>query len=151
MLEGFIDKALAPFVQPPAPVLDYGSGPRPALTEILNRCGYRAMAWDPFFAPGAERRSWPFDAVLMHEVLEHCFDPAAALMDAASILRPGGVLALSTLFRPGNPGTFMGWWYREDATHVSFFSREGLRCLAERAGFAELACDGKSSAAFRLA
>ncbi len=46
--------------------------------------------------PGAYADGRSFDAVSAFEILEHVYDPAVFLRDAAAQLRPGGVLILST-------------------------------------------------------
>jgi SAM-dependent methyltransferase len=149
MLESFIDGALSPFLRPPAAILDYGSGPEPAMAVLLDERGYSASSWDPIFMPNRDNRSGPFDGVILHEVLEHCFNPALTLRDAAAILSPGGILAVSTLFRPPRGEDFLTWWYREDVTHVSFYSIYCLSSICESAGFEPLWSDGRSNAVFR--
>jgi len=48
----------------------------------------------PFEASGFEEES--FDVVTMWDVIEHLHDPVSAVMEAWRILRPGGLLAIST-------------------------------------------------------
>jgi SAM-dependent methyltransferase len=149
-LSSFIDSFLSPFVAPGARILDYGSGPYPLLSRLLSERGYRATAWDPYFAAAPLGTNARFDAAVAHEVLEHCPRPLESLADIARRLVPGGILSLSTLYRPADAQAFLSWWYREDATHVSFFSRECLSLLCSRAGFSRVMDDGKGRAVFRL-
>lgn len=55
---------------------------------------YRHVAVETLAEAGEQ-----FDAVLALEVIEHVTDPASFVTAAASVLRPGGCLALSTLNR----------------------------------------------------
>lgn len=149
-LSAFIDSSIEPFAPPPASVLDYGSGPYPLLSRLLSGRGYRVAAFDPFFSPGLPGDGSPFDLVVAHEVIEHCFDPRAALERMAGHLHPSGILSLSTHFRPDGPRAFLSWWYRQDSTHVSFFSEPCLDLLCGRLGFERVWGDGGGRAAFRL-
>jgi len=82
-----------------------------------------------------------FDAVTMFEVIEHLREPRMLLAECRRILRPGGVLVLST----GNTASWtvaaMGsrWDYFDiarDGGHISFFNPQSLRRLAAGCGFA---------------
>ena len=56
---------------------------------------YRASTADALKAQGAG----PFDVVLNMEVIEHVADPAAFLIDTASLVAPGGMMVVATLNR----------------------------------------------------
>lgn len=77
------------------------------------------------------------DVVVMADVIEHLFDPAATLREIRRILAPGGRLLLLTpdvgslLARLAGPR----WWGLLD-DHYYYFSRQTLRRLLEREGFA---------------
>jgi predicted Zn finger-like uncharacterized protein len=81
-----------------------------------------------------------FDAVTLFEVIEHLKEPIALLRECHRILRPGGVLLLST----GNGESWTAdamkgrWDYfqiERDAGHVSFFNPRSITLLARRTGF----------------
>jgi SAM-dependent methyltransferase len=81
-----------------------------------------------------------FDAVSMFEVIEHLRAPLVLLRECRRILRPGGVMLLST----GNAASWTArvmkarWDYfqtEKDAGHISFFNPRSIALLAERAGF----------------
>jgi len=66
------------------------------------------------------------DIVLSSQVLEHVASPRAYLDEAHRLLKPGGLLFLST----------HGYWmYHPDPTDFWRWTREGLRKEIERAGF----------------
>ncbi len=56
---------------------------------------YRASTAEALKAQGAG----PFDVVLNMEVIEHVADPAAFLIDTASLVAPGGMMVVATLNR----------------------------------------------------
>lgn len=81
-----------------------------------------------------------FDALTMFEVIEHVNDAVALLLECRRILKPRGILCLST----GNARSWtvaaMGprWDYfqiEQDAGHISFFNPRSVRALAARTGF----------------
>jgi SAM-dependent methyltransferase len=78
-----------------------------------------------------------FDAVVLGEVLEHIEDDRSALAEAARVLRPEGVLALSV---PANPELFG----RSDvwAGHVRRYTRPELLAACTAAGFTVHRCLG---------
>jgi SAM-dependent methyltransferase len=91
----------------------------------------------------------PFDVILFGDVLEHLRDPLGTLVDAATVLGPGGRLVISVphvahvdvrmMLLQGN------WEYQDDGlldrTHLRWFTRESLRELLAGAGFVATAIE----------
>jgi SAM-dependent methyltransferase len=79
-----------------------------------------------------------FDVVTLWEVIEHLPDPEATLAEIRRILRPGGVLVLSTpdagsLAARLSGRRWLGW--RKVPEHLFFFDRVNLDRLLQKAGF----------------
>lgn len=76
-----------------------------------------------------------FDVVTAIEVLEHTLDPLAELRRMRRLLRPGGLLFMTT----GNAAPFADrlsrWSYVIPEVHVSFFEPSTLRFAFEQTGF----------------
>ncbi|MEZ5569596.1 MAG: class I SAM-dependent methyltransferase [Halioglobus sp.] len=111
---------------PAAQGLDFGCGPGPALARMLREAGCRVALYDPFYAPDARVLSRQYDFVAATEVVEHLYRPGHELARLWSLLKPGGWLACMTkLVR--NRKAFERWHYRNDPTHVCFFSEATWR------------------------
>lgn len=81
-----------------------------------------------------------FDVVVMTELIEHLLDPASFLVRAAQVLRPGGLLYLTTPHGRGLSGRALGatWSVLRPPDHLHLFSAASLRRSLERAGFADV-------------
>lgn len=130
-LQRFIEAGIVPFVPVGAAILDYGSGPTPALTELLTRRGYRAVPYDPFFSPRTTASDTQYQAVVALEVVEHFHSPGEELSRIVAALAKGGVLSVRTGVYDGT-GEFLSWWYRRDVTHVSFWTERTIEWIAGR-------------------
>jgi hypothetical protein len=103
--------------------LDFGSGPGPTLSVMLEEAGHSMEIYDSFYAPNARLLEQRYDFVTATEVAEHLRTPRIDLDSMWSCLTAGGQLGLMTkLARDGE--AFAAWHYKLDPTHVNFFSRE---------------------------
>ncbi len=119
---------------PGARGLDFGSGPAPALASLFTNAGFPCAAYDPYFAPDHTLLDDRYDFIACSEVIEHVYDPAAALAHFSRMLAGGGLLGIMTRFRDGTV-PFDTWWYRRDVTHVCFYSKATMEWIAGRFGW----------------
>ena len=92
----------------------------------------------------------PYDAVAMLDVIEHLRDPFAALRHAASLVRPGGLLALATVDAGSWVARLLGSrneLVRRAAVgeHLWFFTRDTLTAALDRAGFEAVRVDSQAT------
>lgn len=144
MLKQFLDTAVLPYVQPGGEALDYGCGPGPVLAGLLKEAGFDTNIYDIFFEPEKVFVGKTYDLITCTEVVEHLADPMETLMLLKSLLKPGGILAIMTMFHQGVEH-FKSWWYRRDATHISFFHPETFRTIAGELDFQILIMDDKNT------
>ncbi|WP_455381971.1 class I SAM-dependent methyltransferase [Salinispira pacifica] len=102
-------------------LLDYGSGPNPVLASILRARGFDVTLYDRCFAPDRSPLGGRYDIIILHEVAEHVAPAAALFRRLARLLPAGGELSVRTRLHPACDDRFLSWWYRSDATHVTFF------------------------------
>lgn len=109
--------------------LDFGSGPGPTLSVMLEEAGHCVALYDPFYAPGTPVFDRRYDFITATEVVEHLHRPGYELARLWGCLKPGGWLGVMTQLVIDREA-FARWRYKEDATHVVFFSKATFRWLA---------------------
>jgi hypothetical protein len=109
--------------------LDFGSGPGPTLSVMFEEAGHEMAIFDPFYAPDPSSLTRQYEFATASEVLEHLRRPAEDLHRLWSCVKPGGLLGIMTK-QARDQASFASWHYKNDRTHVSFFSRETLEWLA---------------------
>jgi hypothetical protein len=125
---------LAERLPPGAEGLDYGSGPGPTLSVMLEERGFAVRLYDPFFAPDAMALERSYHFITATEVVEHFFHPRQEFDRLHGMLRPGGWLGIMTeVFREERD--FATWRYARDPTHVCFYAPETMAWIARHYGW----------------
>lgn len=122
---------LAARLPPGAEGLDYGSGPGPTLSVMFEEAGFPMRIFDPAFAPDHTALERRYDFVTCSETAEHFAAPDAEWRRLAGLLRPGGWLGVMTQWLEADVD-FDGWHYKNDPTHVCFYTRESIERAAAR-------------------
>lgn len=128
----FLGRLFVPLSQRLAPNscgLDFGSGPEPTLSVMFKEAGYSMEIYDPFYAPEIKPLQSQYDFITASEVVEHLHHPRRELDRLWSCLKPNGLLGIMTK-RVIDQEAFSRWHYKNDPTHVCFFSIETFRWLA---------------------
>ncbi len=133
----FLSRLTVPLLQRMAPGghgLDFGCGPGPALAQLLLEGGAGQVAlYDSFYAPDESVLNAQYDFICATEVVEHLHRPGRELDRLWSLLQPGGWLGIMTkLVR--TRAAFANWHYKNDPTHVCFFSVETWQWWAQQHG-----------------
>ena len=146
----FLDRLFRPLQKRLAPGrrgLDFGSGPGPTLSVMFEEAGYPMTLYDAFYAKDAAALEKQYDFITATEVLEHLHDPKRELECLWQCLKPGGILGVMTKLALGAEA-FAGWHYKNDETHVCFFSGATFRWWAA-SWQAEVAFEGQDVIFFR--
>lgn len=105
-----------------------------AIEKAIARYGIKAHVGD---LAQCALPSNSFDVITMSQTIEHLYEPNATLIESLRILKPGGLLVMTTpnanSIGAGEFGAFWRGW--EAPRHLHLFSVESLRRLTQRAGF----------------
>ena len=146
----FLRRLMDPLVArlpPGAYGLDYGSGPGPTLSRMLEERGYPTAIYDAFYAPDTSVLARHYDFLACSETMEHFARPGREWHRFLALVRPGGWIGIMTQFLEMDVD-FSSWYYKNDDTHVAFYSRATFRFLARRDGLT-VDFEGNSVALFR--
>ena len=135
---GFLSRLADPLLQRLAPGacgLDFGCGPEPALAHMLEQAGYRMALYDSFYRTDKGVLHKEYDFICATELVEHLHRPGEVLTQLWSLLCPGGWLGVMTKLVL-DADAFSRWHYKNDPTHVCFFSEATWRWWAAEHGAA---------------
>ena len=111
--------------------LDFGSGPGPTLSIMFEEIGHTVTIYDYFYAKNPVALQQNYDFITATEVVEHLHDPATILPQLWRLLKPDGYLGLMTKLARDREA-FATWFYKNERTHVCFFSTSTFEWLADQ-------------------
>lgn len=122
--------------------LDFGAGPGPVISKVLQDNGYQTRLYDPVFHPDNSALSQQYDYIISCEVVEHFHQPAVEFVRLKSLLKPGGKLFCMTLLFDESID-FAQWHYKNDPTHVFFYHRDSLAFIQKQFDFSAVEIDNR--------
>ncbi|EDK29368.1 methyltransferase-related protein [Vibrionales bacterium SWAT-3] len=111
--------------------LDFGCGPGPTLSIMLEEAGHTMELYDIYYHPETSVLEKTYDFMTATEVIEHLYHPDKVWQQWLNLVKPKGWIGLMTKLVI-DVDAFAGWHYKNDPTHVVFFSRQTFQFLAER-------------------
>lgn len=132
----FLSRAAEPLLmrlKPACKGLDFGCGPAPVLAKMIESHGHQVALYDIYYQANSDVLEHQYDFITCTEAIEHFVTPAKEWQLLTDMLRPGGILVIMTKLVI-NVERFANWHYKNDMTHVSFFSRMTFEYLAKRDG-----------------
>jgi len=113
--------------------LDFGCGDGPALAQLFTEAGLVMSCYDLFYRHDPALLQCEYHFITATEVVEHLFEPGLVLSQLWAQLYGGGHLGLMTKLVIDREA-FATWHYKNDQTHVCFFSVETFVWLATSLG-----------------
>ena len=107
-----------------------------AKSKFGERAIYNGTAEQTPFAAGS------FDVITMSDFIEHVRDPAAVLRKAKSLLKPGGIILITTPDYATWSRTLMGrHWTHYKEEHLYYFDPRSMHFAAQEAGLSVVALE----------
>jgi len=122
--------------------LDYGSGTGPVAATLLGKKGYKIELYDPFFHNHKETLNNKYDFIICCEVIEHFHFPNKEFALLKSLLKPEGELICMTQMY-SDEINMKDWKYKDDQTHVFFYSPETFQWIKSQHGFSNMQINGR--------
>lgn len=113
--------------------LDFGCGSTNLLADIFKESGFEMEVYDPFYEMDRSVLGNEYDFIVSTEVVEHLSDPLPEFKKLFAMLEENGVLAVMTRLYDDSID-FKTWHYKNDRTHIGFYSIETFDWLAKYLG-----------------
>ncbi|NIP38959.1 MAG: class I SAM-dependent methyltransferase [Candidatus Dadabacteria bacterium] len=130
----FLNRLAVPLnerLRPKSNGLDFGSGPGPTLSAILEQNGHTVDIYDYFYSDDKKVLQKKFNFITATEVFEHLRAPIETIELIWELLSPGGILGVMTKLVIDREA-FCTWHYITDRTHICFFSQMTFKWLADK-------------------
>ncbi len=103
--------------------LDFGCGRSEIIAKLLQQKGYNSIGYDPYYKPNSTALLHQYHYITSCEVIEHFNNPSKDFERLKSLLLPNGKLILQTNIY-NSKIDFDSWWYKNDPTHVFFYTEQ---------------------------
>ena len=128
----FLSRSLTPVlnrVPSSAHGLDFGCGAGAVLSLMAKELGVQITNYDLYYFNDPQCLNKQYDFITLTEVIEHVSDAHALLRQLDQLLVAGGILAVMTK-RALDLAAFMRWHYKNDPTHINFYSETTFQWIA---------------------
>lgn len=121
-------KPLLKMLPPKSYGLDFGCGPEPTLSKLMEEKGHNINLYDPYFFPNNNFLDKSYDFITATEVFEHLKNPTDEISKLWKMIKKGGHLGIMTKLHD-EVDDFSKWRYKDDLTHISFYSTKTFQFL----------------------
>lgn len=117
--------------------LDFGAGTSCIISAMLREKDYNILNYDPYFHVYPELLEKKYDYISSCEVVEHFYTPYKEFKLLKNMLNENAKLYLMT--EPYTEGIdFARWYYKNDPTHVFFYTEKTFQWIKKEFGFSSL-------------
>ncbi len=118
-------------LEPKQQGLDFGCGPGPTLSKMLERAGHAVDLYDLHYHNDPAVLQKKYDFITATEVVEHFHHPAESFTLLFEMLNQKGWLGIMTKQVIDKP-SFSTWHYIRDLTHICFYNNRTFEYIARR-------------------
>ncbi len=119
--------------------LDFGAGTSAIISTVLGEKEYSIQNYDPYFHNYPQLLEAQYDYISSCEAIEHFYNPAKEFRHLREMLREDGKLYLMTDIY--DERDFGSWYYKNDPTHVTLYTKETFSWIQEHYDFKELSIE----------
>lgn len=132
----FLNRLFQPLeklLPPGARGLDFGCGREPTLSVLFEEAGFSCANYDLHYFNDPAVLKTQYDFLTCSETIEHFQTPRIEFERFLTLVKPGGWIGIMTQLRNDAP-PFEKWFYKNDSTHLCFFSKQSFQWLEKRYG-----------------
>jgi len=111
--------------------LDFGCGSGPTISVMAEALGIKVSNYDLYYFNHPELLTKQYDFITMTEVIEHIAQADNLLQLLDGLLKPNSILAVMTK-RVIDKEHFKQWHYKNDPTHIRFYSVQTFQWIAQQ-------------------